>query len=348
MQAQEEEFSIKITQVYPKGGGDDNYSDTYESGNELKNAERYLRNQYTGKDANYDMELITPSGKETKPIQNIRWILVTNGKEENWKTKPLIRNFYLEPTVMEIYVCNNDGSKIEKSKVMASSDYYYKFFIGNREQPIKQTEYRTLEKCESVAKTHFDKNKPKVDSVFTEIRIFKAKDSTVVTSINNREAHENFIRKKETPGAEVKVASNAKKAESCKNIASKYEQKVKKAKDKNKKAEIKREAFVEIVNCTDVDSTYSSKNVDKNLQLCKEAVEKYLENDDVQLGNVVKKLEVILIVMQKNPKGIPTFERFDYFEEPTPAKLKKGVGKLIKEHERIKKLSNKPAKKKKK
>jgi len=346
-QVQEDEYSIKIVQVYPKGGGDDDYSDTYESNNELKNAERALRNQYTGKDANYDMILTTPAGKETKPVQNIRWILVMNGKEENWKTKPVIRNSYPEPTKIEVYVCNNDGSKIDKSKVIADSDYYFRFFVGNSERPVTPVEYRTLDRTEKAAKSHFDKFKPRVDSVLTEARIYKAKeDSIVITSVNNREAYELFIRKKETPDAEVKT-QDPKKVVNCQGIAKRYENTLKKEKDKSKKIEIKREAFTEIVNCIDVEPAWRHNNVDKNLKLCKEAADKYLEKDEVQLGNIVKKLEVILIVMQKNPKEIPIrMDRFDFFEDPTPAKVKKGVARMIKENDNIKK-AKKPVNKKK-
>ena len=348
IQAQtEDEFSIKISQVFPPPGPDDDvYTDTYESGNELRNVERILRNQYTGKDANYEMELITPSGKETKPIQNIRWILVTNGKDENWKTRPVPKNFYTEPTSVEVYVCNNDGSKIEKTKVSANYNHYYKFYIGGKEKPIKQLDYRPLDKCESAAKSYFDKNKPRIDSVFSEMRIYKDKqDSIAVASINNKEAYENFLRKKEAPAEEqLKASDNSKKNDACRNVLNRYDRKLKNT-SKDKKAEVKKEAFSEIMSCIDIDATYSNKNIDKNLKLCKMTADKYMEDDEIQLGNIIEKLDVILVLMEKNPKGRAVkFDRFGHFEEPTKSKVKKGIGKLIKENESLKK----PEKKKKK
>jgi len=87
--------------------------------------------------------------------------------------------------------------------------------------------------------------------------------------------------------------------------------------------------------------------VDRNLKLCKEAAGKYLEKDEVQLGNIVKKLEVILIVMQKNQKEAPIrMDRFDFFEDPTPKKVQKGIANMIKENDNIKKFK-KPVNKKK-
>jgi len=333
-------FSIKITQIYPPGN--DSYFDTYDSNNELKNMERIIFNQYYGgKDANYIMELKNPSGVERKPIQNIRWILVTNGKEENWQTKPVPKTVYSEATLIEIYPCANDGSKNEKGKLAANFDHYFKFFVGGKERPIAQTDFRPFDKCKIAAETYFNKNKPRVDSTFNEVRIYK--DSMVVASVNNKDAYESYIRKRDGI-VEEKPKAPDNKRDVCRRIVNKHAQKMKKA-SKAQKPELRKEAFAEIVGCIDVDSTYRTKEVDRNLQLCKEAAEKYMDNDKIQMGSIIEKLDMILILMEKNPKGKPVnFNRLDYFEQTSVSKVKKGIAKLTKEQDNLKK----PDKKKKK
>jgi hypothetical protein len=141
-QIQAQSFSIKITQVYPPGGVV--YGDAYNLSGELDKAEATLRNKYSGRDANYTMELTRPSGKETKAIQNIRWIKVENGKKSNLKSKPSPdpQKSYSKPTTIEIYECNNNGSK-KGGSTITDYDYYYLFSKGEVVDTIK--EYRIFE-----------------------------------------------------------------------------------------------------------------------------------------------------------------------------------------------------------
>ena len=305
MQAQSM-FSIKITQVYPTGGVV--YGNTYDLSSELEAAEKKLRSQYTGKDANYVMELTRPSGKETKTIQNINWILVKNGVKENYKGKPVILNdsSYPEATKIQFYACNNDGSKRGES-VSIDYDHYYEFYIDGKKQPITgfpKSYYRPLVECERKAKEYL---KDKGDeSLPCEVRIFNDRTKEPVDIIDNeidykayKDREEKLRIKKE--GNEKKNTQGNKDTNSsvfCKDSLRILDKQLQAKVDNNYKSKIKIQAFAVAINCIDVGSSYSWKGIDDNLNDCQQAIDKYwVEKQKINIGLIEGKLNEIKAIM---------------------------------------------------
>jgi len=318
-------FSIKVTQVYPQGGLV--YGNTYNLSSEFENAKKNLRSQYTGKNANYIMELTKPGGKETKPIQNLKWILVTNGKKE-YKDKQTYGDSYPQVTIIKIYACNNDGSINSGSKdnAVIEYDHYYKFYIDNKEQNIesesdKQSYYRPVEKCKEAAKSYYEKNKPKIDSIFCEVKIFK--DKNLVDSINNRNEYNNFIATEiQKPTLTNNNETDTQKV-SCKETANQYEK--------------RGEDFNAIINCINIDSIYSKKNIDDNLKLCKDATTYMEKKDRTQIKNITDKLKEIFKKMrEKDPFFDFSWDDFFKVGKTDSGKITKGIEKLIEINKKIK------------
>jgi hypothetical protein len=189
IQAQPGSFAIKITQVYPVGGVV--YGNNYNLSGEQDKAEAKLRSQYTGKDANYIMELTYPSGKETKVIQNIYWILIENGKKKNLNSKPRLQDYYLEPTNIEYYSCDIRGNKKDEFPKI-DYEYFYRFYKGNNE-PFENKQYYLLDSCKKIANEYFKNHK--VDSLFCKIVICNSK-GIVDSTINNLKEYNNIQKQK--------------------------------------------------------------------------------------------------------------------------------------------------------
>ncbi|MCL2650261.1 MAG: hypothetical protein FWD60_04435 [Candidatus Azobacteroides sp.] len=333
MQAQSM-FSIKITQVYPSGRIV--YSNAYNLSGELDKAEVSLRSQYTGKNANYIMELTRPSGRETKIIQNLTWIRVVNGKKENLTSRPKLEEYYSQPTKVEIYACDNNGSKKEdKGNIVINYDYSFKYIGTGTDKP---SYYMSMDRCKIAAKDCFEKNKPKNDSVFFEVQIFR--DKNVVDSINNRTEYELFkkaLAKKNESTQQKRIEPDISKVISCQDTIKYFDKKLKEAIKKNK-PQIQEEAFTVIVNCINIDSAYSWESINKNLTLCQKVAQDYLIEDKLtNLNTIVKKLDDIITMMRKNPYNKPiTFNREDYFGTTKVKNIKKGIEELIKINDKLK------------
>jgi len=349
LQVQAQSFSIKITQVYPAGSVV--YGDSYNLSGELDKAEASLRNQYTGKNANYIMELTRPSGKETKQIQNIRWIRVVNGTKENWNTKPsLLPESYPKPTTIEIYACNNNGAKTDsKDNTKIEYNHYFKFYKDKEEIPIDGgSNYQPFEKCKKSAEDYFSKTK-KGNAVFFEVRIFKEKD-IVVDSINNRKEYNLFTKETKQPSVagtpKTQVQDDVKV--SCDSLQSFDKQiselrKSKKKSDQKSLQNTQSEAFIIAMNCMNIDSTYSWENIGSNLSHCKKAVNNYwIEGSKdfdsaPNLALIKSQLEKIENIMdaeaQKNFKKLKKGQWTDFvwknFETGKKGSMLTEIGKLI-------------------
>ena len=347
MQAQSS-FAIKITQVYPSGGVV--YGNAYNLSSELDKAEASLRSQYTGKEANYEMELTRPSGRETKTIQNINWILMANTKTIPCKNKPTFNTLYPEATTVKIYACNNNGSK-KGSEEVKEFNYYYQYFKGDEPQ-IKNKEYRPKEECIVAAQKYFKDNRPKVDSVLFEIQIFD-KDAQPISmegieGVSNKKEYEQF--KKEQAAAIAQPTAKPKSP--CQDTLNYYDKKLNELKspspkkkgkpndsipevqEKLKPEDIKNEAFIAAMNCIEIDSVYSKDNIKGNLRLCQKAVNMYLITSGKQgkenFKTIAEKLDEIADVLEKNNKMKPeNFDRKKYLETSKKEVLKEGINKLM-------------------
>jgi len=300
LQIQAQSFSIKITQVYPAGGVV--YGESHNLSGELDKDEATRRNQYTGKDANYTMELIRPSGKQIKDIQNIRWILVENGVKKNRKEKPIPATSYKEPTTVKIYECNNNGT-LKGQENIINYDHRYEFLKSK--EKITVSDYMPLDKCKLLANEYFTKNK--VDTLFCEIKIYNSKGIVVDSTINNSKTYNEYLVKQEQ-------IRNAIKQDSIKNATKQVP--VIKVEAESSKIETK------IV-------YYSKQDIENQLkQLLKEvkSLKKGSKDFRQKMNAIIEKADNIIVVMKLSSKK--DFDRNKYFEGDLND-LKKGIEKLI-------------------
>lgn len=330
-QAQAQNFGIKIIQVYPRS--EVMYAGAYNLSGELDKAEVSLRQQYVGRDANYIMESTRPSGKKTASIQNINWIRVVNGKKENFKSKPNLEKSYSQPTKVEIYACDNDGSKKDsKDNTIISYGHYYQFFIDEIEQtPCKGSYYYLPDLCRNDAKTCFDNSKTEGGSLFCEVKIFNEMNN-VVDSINNRKEYEQFSNEQTDKwqlATEVQEDVQPQQPDDarfdCEEIL------------RNLKIYKKKEIFMEVLSCIVIDSTYSWENVTDCLELYKKAVDVYWEDkkyDRSALFFLRDKLETIVAVMNSGSKKKPVQNSVNDFTKNGKKK------KIIAEIDKLLKINN--------
>jgi hypothetical protein len=312
-QIQAQSFSIRITQVYPAGGVV--YGNSYNLSGELNRAEEELRRQYTGRDANYIMELTRPSGRETKTIQNIHWILIENGVRRNFRTEPTFEDSYPQAMTMEWYACHNNGTPRGQR---TTKNFHYRYRVSKDDIVVFTSEYMTLEKSKSLAKEFFEENK--IDSVFCEIIIIDKDEKSIVSSsfpLNNKVDYERYIRSvQETMEKEQEVQ---KIVDDAKNA-------------KISKADIQRKVINDIINYSIVvDSIYHRERINTNLIVLDSYINPnnvFLNNKDIFLNKVVE----ILSVMKKHPswnRRSSNFKEDEYFGVgKTPEEWKKGINEL--------------------
>ncbi|MCL2040690.1 MAG: hypothetical protein FWG84_01450 [Bacteroidales bacterium] len=334
-------FAIKITQVYPSGGVV--YGNTYNLSSELDKAEASLRSQYTGKEANYEMELTRPSGRETKTIQNINWILMANTKTIPCKNKPTFNTLYPEATTVKIYACNNNGSK-KGSEEVKEYYYYHQYFKNDVLQPMSK-EYRAKEECIAAAQKYFKDNRPKVDSVLFEVRVFDKDDISIagIEGVSNKKEYEQF--KKEQAAAIAQPTAKPKSP--CQDTLAYYDGKLnemqrivpqlkKPAKDSllQQQERLKNEAFTIMMNdCIAIDSVYSQENIKETLSLCKDAL-KYLTEDkpsEESKGNfkiIAEKIIKITDILVKNGKKPENFDKYKLLKTKKISELSARITRL--------------------
>lgn len=91
--------------------------------------------------ANYRLTAATPQGRETRYIQNIRWIQVVNGKETYHSSRTYPAKSYTIPTQWTGYKCDIDGKKtgdvqkagfIYRVAVKGNKDKYETLFVTDK------------------------------------------------------------------------------------------------------------------------------------------------------------------------------------------------------------------------
>ena len=286
LQIQAQSFSIKITQVYPAGGVV--YGDSYNLSGELDKAEATLRSQY--KDVNYTMELTRPSGKETKNIQNIRWVLVENRVKKNRKEKPSPASSYKEPTTVIIYECNNNGTPKGQQNPI---NYDHRYEFSKNEKKINVSGYMPLDKCKLSANEYFAKNK--VDTLPCEIKIYNSEGIVVDSTINNSKSYNEYVKQKQVRNS---IKQESLKAESLK---------------------------IEIDT-----TVYNKQDIENQLkQLQKEAnsLRKGSKDFRLNMNKIIEKADNIIAIMKIDQKK--DFDRNKYFEGDLDD-LKNGIKELQK------------------
>jgi hypothetical protein len=305
IQAQPGSFAIKITQVYPVGGVV--YRNNYNLSGELDKAEQKLRNQYSGKNANYIMELTRPSGKETKYIQNIYWVLVENETRKNLKSKPELQEHYPQSTAVKYYACDINGKQKSDFKEI-KYDYYSRFYRENNTVDAPVTEYRTPDGCLKKAKEDFTANK--IDTLLCKAVIYDSKGNVADSTINNREAYTQYLVKKKHIADSI---AEIKKQEELKQ-------------EKLKQEKLKTDS-IENVSAKPVYNKQETKERLKQLQIKANSLQKKQTDLQSNMQTIIDEADKIIAIL-----GIDSlsFDRNKYFGTAADLNdLKSGIKKLL-------------------
>lgn len=134
-------YRVEIKQVFPKNTSV--YSNAFNFKREMDNAISTQTAKLNG-NSNYQIFITTPSGKETRNIQNITWIQTINGSR-SFHTKPTSpKTSYDVATVWEGYSCNIDGSRKGKA---VKREFVYRVALADNPDDFKTpfVEYNTAE-----------------------------------------------------------------------------------------------------------------------------------------------------------------------------------------------------------
>lgn len=134
-------YRVEIKQVFPKNTTV--YSNAFNFKREMDNA---IANQTTklNGNSNYQILITTPSGKETRNVQNINWIQYVNDVKTHHTKRTYPKQFYDVPTVWEGYACNIDGSRKSKAE---KKEFIYRVAIADDPEDFKTAfvEFNTAE-----------------------------------------------------------------------------------------------------------------------------------------------------------------------------------------------------------
>lgn len=197
-------YRVEIKQVFPKSTTV--YSNAFNFKREMDNAIANQTAKLNGNN-NYQILITTPSGNETRNVQNINWIQSVNGSKSYHSKKTLPKQSYDNPTVWECYACNIDGSRKSKAE---KKEFIYRVALSDDPTNFKTAfvEFDTAEKeANSIVEAASQEE-------LVEAIIFRY-DSDVPLETDrksNVEQHDAYLAKlnAETPTQNI-VAQNTKK-----------------------------------------------------------------------------------------------------------------------------------------
>jgi len=357
--AQNDKFAIKVTQVFPAGGTV--YDQTIRSSGEFENKQSELLRKYSGTNANYLMELTSPKGKETKQIQNIRWICFENGKEKRLNSKPVLPQSYPVYTEVVFFECTLYGTPKASTTKELYNHYFVQYFDNKRyfeNEKDTALKYFPEKECLNKANEIFEKNKIRAgDSLSYGVEIYKIIDEKVF------EIRKEFHKPKEkptksvTPEPEVVVVPPKNVTPNPKNVgtlprgtnpntknvetlpkSTTPDQKNVETQPKNEKTD-NADCFAKTATGK-VDTIYRHENINeclRNLLKAIDCIKPGSTNYHDNLKNFEEKIDVILKCMEKNPqKEKIKFDKKKYFYSDN-SKRKEGIKKLIEINDKFKK-----------
>ena len=124
-------YRIEIKQVFPRSSSV--YSNAFNFKREMDNAIS-TQTAKLGDNANYQILITTPSGNETRNIQNITWVQIVNGVKSYHKKQTSPNRFYDAATIWEGYACNIDGTRKGKTE---KRDFVYRVAFADNPSDYK-------------------------------------------------------------------------------------------------------------------------------------------------------------------------------------------------------------------
>ncbi len=177
-------FRVEIKQVFPTKYIV--FSNAFNTKWEMDNA---ISNQTAklNRNSNYQILITTPSGKQTRNIQNIYWIQIVNGDKTNHTNKTYPHQAYDVPTIWEGYACSVDGSRIKGNT--EKKEFVYRVSLSDKPNDF-MTAFVDEETAEAKAQTLFKENAS--DDRLVEVLIIKYENGNAVEvgKKSNKEQYE--------------------------------------------------------------------------------------------------------------------------------------------------------------
>lgn len=195
-------YRFEIKQVFPKNASV--YSNAFNFKREMDNDISAQTAKLNG-NSNYQILVTTPSGKETRSIQNITWVQTVNGTKTYHKKQTSPKHYYDAATVWEGYSCNIDGSR--KGKAL-KKEFIYRVAFADTLNDFK-TAFVDEESADAEALRLFSENV--TNDRLVEVVVYKFENNEVVEydRKTNKEQYEALIAQNEEKKAQkAKEAKN--------------------------------------------------------------------------------------------------------------------------------------------
>lgn len=186
------EFKVEVRQVFPKKTTV--YSNTFRFKREMESAISSQSAKYRGNKNNYNILIETPSGSETRPIQNIIWVETVNGVKTYHKKQTSPPSSYNLATNWQGYACSIDGSP--KGTIRKEDFIYRVSLIGSSNE--FETAFVSLANAKAEAQKIFTKNHVIDHLVEVVIYQFIGNEKTICDSLSNKKEYLAYNAKKRT------------------------------------------------------------------------------------------------------------------------------------------------------
>ena len=181
-------YRVEIKQVFPSSKLV--YSNVFNFKRELDNAIENQTAKLNGS-CNYQILVTTPSGKETRNIQNINLVQVVNGVKTYHRKKTTPEPYYSEPTIWKGYACNMDGT------IKGGQDefeYLYRVAMAE-EQDVFLTDFVDLKTALLEASGLLDEKNTKEKLVEVVVFKFENKEVLEFERFSNKEEYDANLAK---------------------------------------------------------------------------------------------------------------------------------------------------------
>lgn len=198
-------YRVEIKQVFPKSTTV--YSNAFNFKREMDNAIANQTAKLNGNN-NYQILITTPSGNETRNVQNINWIQSVNGSKSYHSKKTSPKQSYDNPTVWECYACNIDGSRKSKAE---KKEFLYRVALSDDPTNFKTAfvEFDTAEKeANSIVEAA-----PQEELVEAIIFRYDSDVPLETTRKSNLEQHEAYFAKLEAQKPKENIVAQKPKKE---------------------------------------------------------------------------------------------------------------------------------------
>lgn len=195
-------YRVEIKQVFPKNASV--YSNAFNFKREMDKAITAQTAKLNG-NCNYQILITTPSGKETRNVQNITWVQTINGVKTMHKKQTSPKKSYDVATIWEGYSCNIDGSRKGKAE---KKEFVYRVALADDPDDFKTSfvDYKTAEaEANSIVESATEEE-------LVEVIIFGYNtDTPSEVRLSNEEQHNAYLAKLESEKPKVVVAQNTQK-----------------------------------------------------------------------------------------------------------------------------------------